>query len=410
MPVNIGSLIANGGSSQPAGMSGGWGDWLPLLVEAGTSLAGGWLSGQGDVASANANADAAQQVVDLQRGIYNDTRNLARPGYMTGGAATNALANIYGIAPQNYEAAYSSGGGTSSGGSNAQGLATNWGAGQPVAGHSGGGGANALTGAIGAGIGNVFGGPIGGAVGGALGGLIRNGGDNWKTIATMAPEGYDYDAYFATDPGLAKEWAKADVRSLFNNNRNAYLYWQSQGMGGKFAPNGMLKPLSGYEVGANGIPVASAPAASTTNSGTASGANALADPMKAFEATPYYDIAVKGFRGVDTPEVNSAYARGGKVLSGAQSIALDERGKNRLGGAFGDYTNGLRSLAGMNQTASQQAGNAATNYGANAGNAITNAGQAKGNALASGYAGLNQGVSGALGALQNYGKNNWGWA
>lgn len=407
MPVDIGSLIANGGANTAS--SGGWGDWLPLLVEAGTSLAGGWLSSQGNVASANANADAAQQVIDLQRGIYNDQRNLARPGYMTGGAATNALANIYGIAPQNYEAAYS-GGGAALGGSNAQGLATNWGAGQPVAGHSGGGGSNALAGAIGAGVGNAFGGPIGGAIGGALGGLIRNGGDNWKTIATMAPEGYDYDAYFATDPGLAKEWSKADVRSLFNGNRNAYLYWQSQGMGGKFAPNGMLKPLDGYEIGANGLPTASAPAASTTNSGTPSGSNALADPMKAFEATPYYDMAVKGFRGVDTPEVNAAYSRGGKVLSGAQSIALDERGKNRLGGAFNDYTNGLRSLAGMNQTASTQIGSAATNYGSAAGGAITNGGIAKGNALASGYAGLNQGVSGALNALTKYGQNNWGWA
>lgn len=41
---------------------------------------------------------------------------------------------------------------------------------------------------------------------------------------------------------------------------------------------------------------------------------------------------------------------------------------------------------------------------------MTNAGQAKGNALASGYAGLTQGVSGALGALNTFGKTNWGWS
>ena len=396
MAVNIGSLIANGGSSVPTGTSGGWGDWLPLLVDAGTSLAGGWLAGQGGVASANANADASQQVVDLQRGIYSDQRALARPGYMTGGAATNALANIYGIAPQDYEAAYS--GGMSSGGmSDEMGYATNWGAGQPVAGHTGGGGNNALASAAGS-VGGSFFGPVGSAVGGALGGLFRNGGDNWKTLATSAPKGYDYDAYFNSDGGLASEWAKADVRSLFNGNRDAFLWWKAQGSGGKFAPVELAK-----------LPSAQTTAPTTGAGGATGGANALANPMKAFEATPYYDMAVKGFRGVDTPDVSAAYAKGGKVLSGAQSIALDERGKNRLGGAFNDYTNGLRSLADQNQIASSQVSGAAGDYGIKTGSAMSNVGQAKGNALASGYAGLNQGVSGALGALNTFGKSNWGW-
>ena len=396
MPVDIGSLIANGGSS--AASSGGWGDWLPLLVDAGSSLAGGWLSGQGGTASANANADAAQQVVDLQRGIYNDQRALYGPGYKTGGAATNALASIYGLPTQDYEAAYSSGGSNSAGMSDEQGYATNWGAGQPVAGHSGGGGSNALASGIGAGIGNVFGGSIGGAVGGALGGLFRNGGDNWKTLATSAPKGYDYDAYYNSDGGLASEWAKADVRSLFNGNRDAFLYWKAQGSGGKFAPVELTK-----------LPTAQ-PTTPATGTAPTTGAptNALS-PMGAFQSTPFYDMAVKGFRGVDTPEVNAAYAKGGKVLSGAQSIALDERGKNRLGGAFGQYTAGLSDLAGLNSTASNQAGTAATNYGTSTGRAIVDGGTAKGNALASGYAGLTQGVNGALGALNTFGQQKWGW-
>ena len=402
MPVDIGSLIANGGSS--AASSGGWGDWLPLLVDAGSSLAGGWLSGQGGVESANANADAAQQVVDLQRGIYSDQRALARPGYMTGGAATNALANIYGIGPQNYEAAFSNGG-MSSGGTNAQGLATNWGAGQPVAGHTGGGGPNALAAATGSAAGSFFG-PVGTAVGGALGGLIRSGGDNWQTKQTIAPEGYDYDKFWNDNPDLQVSkngWPKADVQALFGGNRNAYLDWFQ-----KQSPDRKIPLLAGYEVGANGVPVLST-AAPAAGGGATSGANALASPMKAFEATPYYDMAVKGFRGVDTPDVNAAYAKGGKVLSGAQSIALDERGKNRLGGAFGQYTAGLSDLAGLNSTASNQAGTAATNYGTSTGRAIVDGGTAKGNALASGYAGLTQGVSGALGALNTFGQQKWNW-
>ena len=293
---------------------------------------------------------------------------------MTGGAATNALANIYGIGPQNYEAAFSNGG-MSSGGTNAQGLATNWGAGQPVAGHTGGGGPNALAAAAGSAAGSFFG-PVGTAVGGALGGLIRGDGDNWQTKQTIAPEGYDYDKFWNDNPDLQVSkngWPKADVQALFGGNRNAYLDWFQ-----KQSPDRKIPLLAGYEVGANGVPVLST-AAPAAGGGATSGANALASPMKAFEATPYYDMAVKGFRGVDTPDVNAAYAKGGKVLSGAQSIALDERGKNRLGGAFGQYTAGLSDLADLNSTASNQAGTAATNYGTSTGRAIVDGGTAKGN-------------------------------
>jgi hypothetical protein len=40
-----------------------------------------------------------------------DQRGLAAPGYMTGGAASNKLAALFGIAPQDYQAAYGGGGG-----------------------------------------------------------------------------------------------------------------------------------------------------------------------------------------------------------------------------------------------------------------------------------------------------------
>lgn len=398
MPVDIGSTIANGlKGATPAVSSGGWGDVLEWLVPAGASLAGGWLSGQAGEAAANADRDAAQANVQLSRDVYNDQRSLARPGYMTGGAATNMLGAQFGIAPQDYNAAYSGGGAAGGGMSDGSMALPNFGAGQPVRGHSGGGGGNALTAGLGSAAGTFFGGPIGGAIGGALGGLIRGGGDNWTTIATQAPAGYDYDAYFATDPGLAKEWGKADVRSLFGGNRDAYLNWHANGGGGAWAKNELPK-LASAQPSTGGA----------TTGGT--GANALADPMAGFMSSPYGKIATSGFRGVDTPEINGAYARGGKVLSGAQSIALDERGKARLGGAYNDYTNGLRSLAGLGQTASSQASSAAGTYGANAGNANTAAGQAKGNALSSAYGGIAQGISGALGGLQDYGRKQWGWA
>lgn len=337
-----------------------------LIIPAAASLIGGYLSGKGDEAAADAERDAANANVNLQRQIYQDQRGLARPGYMTGGAATNLLAAQFGIAPQDYTAAYN---GLNTGPMGYGDL----GAGQPVAGHTGGGGPNGL-----------------------IGGLIRNGGDNWTTIATQAPAGFDYNAYMQA-PDLAAEWAKPDVQALFGGNRDAYANWHYNQYGRN--EGRQLNPIAQSQ----------SPQPIGDLSPAGGSANGLVDPMAGFMASPYGKIATSGFRGVDVPEVNSAFARGGKLLSGAQSIALDERGKARLGGAYTDYTNGLRSLAGLNQTASSQVSGAAGQYGVNAGNATMAAGAAKGDALRSGYNGLSQGLSGALGTVMDFGKQNWGW-
>lgn len=292
-----------------------------LVVPALASLAGGWLAGEGDRKAGEAQADAANQNVALQRDVYADQRRLARPGYVTGGAAANALAAISGIAPQDYEAAYDSSG--------PDGL-----------------------------------------------------GDD--------PYAWDpYRAYLEQNPLLLQEYMGNKKAQKFYKTPTDYVKKHLE-----LHPDQRLPTR---------------PTAQPTTSTSATGANALANPMAAFEASPYAKIATSGFRGVDVPAINGAFARGGKVLSGAQSIALDERGKARLGGAYTDYTNGLRSLAGMNQTASNQAGAAASSYGVNAGNAMTNVGNAKANALSSAYKGLGQGVSGALGAVSEYGQKNWSW-
>jgi len=361
-----------------------------LILPAVASLAGGYLSGQGAKAGGDATANAAKDATELQRQIYYDQRGLAKPAYLTGGAAANKLAAIYGIAPQNYNQAFMGGNnyGLSTTGNM---LSANLGAGQPVAGHSGGGGNYGLE-------------------GGLIGGLIRKGGDNWQTVATQAPAGYDYEAYMKS-PGLEAEWAKPDVQALFNGNRDAYAYWHANGgvLNGKpsWAANmEYLKEVTSknpnFASDQSTMPVGG------TQQEAMTGGNKLLSPMEEFTASPYGQMAISGFRGVDTPEINGAFARGGKLLSGAQSKALDERGKARMGGAFNDYTNGLRAMAGMNQTASSQIGSAAGQYGANAGNNMILAGQAKGNALAGAYQGYANGISGALGAVNDYGKsNNW---
>jgi hypothetical protein len=82
-----------------------------LVIGAVASLAGGALSGAGGQAAAKAQQQAANQTTALQKNIYMDQRGLASPGYMTGGAASNKLAALFGIAPQDYQAAYGGGGG-----------------------------------------------------------------------------------------------------------------------------------------------------------------------------------------------------------------------------------------------------------------------------------------------------------
>lgn len=140
MPVDIGSAVASAmrGGGKTSTSTGGWTDIIPLILDVGGSLAGGYLSGKGGEAAAKAQGDAAQQVADLQRQVYYDTRSLARPGYMTGGAATNLLGAQFGIAPQDYTAAYAGGGGGSGTASDGSPLLPGLGAGLAVNGHSGG--------------------------------------------------------------------------------------------------------------------------------------------------------------------------------------------------------------------------------------------------------------------------------
>ena len=74
------------------------------------SVASAAIGGVGASSAANAQKDSANASTALQKQVYLDQRGLAAPGYMTGGAATNKLAALFGIAPQDYQAAYSGGG------------------------------------------------------------------------------------------------------------------------------------------------------------------------------------------------------------------------------------------------------------------------------------------------------------
>lgn len=80
----------------------GWWD-IPLKIVG--SIAGGVMDNNAANKAADAQRKGQQDQINLAKDIYRDQRNLAIPGYMTGGAATNKLGAMFGIAPQNYQRA-----------------------------------------------------------------------------------------------------------------------------------------------------------------------------------------------------------------------------------------------------------------------------------------------------------------
>ena len=359
-----------------------------VIIPAIASLAGGYLSGQGAQKAGEAQASAANASAALQKDIYYDQRGLARPGYLTGGSAANKLAAMYGIAPQDYAAAY--GGGGYSGGGQSSGMLPNYGAGQAVQGHSGGGGSNALAAAAGAIAGSFLPIPGGAQIGAALGGLIRNGGDDWKTVATQAPGGFDYNAYMQ-QPDLASEWAKPDIKALFGGNQDAYANWHYNQFG-----KGEGRTLNSMTDTKGTMP--------TGGADQVGGGQAYADPMAEFLGSMENRLATEA-SDIDFGKIKGQLGASGKSISGAAEGRYAKTLAGNRMGAFGDYKNSLRSLAGMGTDAGSQVSSAAGQYGVNAGNTMMAAGQARGNALAGKYAGYAQGLSGASGVAADYFKS-----
>lgn len=354
-----------------------------LIIPALASLAGGYLAGEGSRKSGKAQEDAANQTTALQKQIYMDQRGLAAPGYMTGGAASNKLAALFGIAPQNYQAAY--GGGFSGGGmSDGSQMLPNLGAGQKVAGHTGGGGNNAAAGYI-----------LGGLPYAALGSMIRNGGDNWKTVATQAPGGFDYGTYMQ-QPDLQAEWAKPDIKALFGGNQDAYANWHYNQFGKNEGRT--LAPTADK----TNMPVGGA---DQMQGGAMGGPS---NPLAEFYDSPYAKLATT-ISNDQFDQIKGNLGAAGKSISGAAEGRYAKTLAGNTYGAFGDYTNQLSNLAGMGQTSSQLAATAAGNYGVNAGNAMMKAGDARANALSSAYKSYGTGISDALGNVVDYGNKNKWW-
>lgn len=298
-----------------------------IIIPAVASLVGGAMSGEGSRKAGKAQEDAANQTTALQRQIYADQRGLAAPGYMTGGAASNKLAALFGIAPQDYQAAYGGGGG----------------------------------------------------------GAVNGQSDQWSSYLASNPDVMDY---WKSNAKLREMYPNAnDFASYHYANFGQQEGRQLPGMGGEKTtqPIGGAQQMQG---GAMGTP---------------------SNPLAEFYDSPYAKLATT-ISNDQFDQIKGNLGAAGKSISGAAEGRYAKTLAGNTYGAFGDYTNRLADMAGMNQTSSQLASNAAGNYGVNAGNAMMKAGDARANALSSAYKGYGTGISDALGNVVDYGNKNKWWS
>jgi hypothetical protein len=113
---------------------------------------------------------------------------------------------------------------------------------------------------------------------------------------------------------------------------------------------------------------------------------------KAFQGTPGYQFRLdEGYKALD----RSAASRG-MLRSGAQMKAISDYGQNTASSEFQNYTNALRSLAGLGQTTQQGQAGIGANTGANIGASMMAGGNARASAYTGGAQAINQGVGNAL--------------
>lgn len=191
-----------------------------------------------------------------------------------------------------------------------------------------------------------------------------------------------WSAYIRQNPDVAAEWSRLQTQSKnpFSSEQEYAQYHYNT-----FGKNeGRQLPTVDY----------GAQTAAGTGTG---GATTATNPLDAFWASPYGELATKGFLGVDAPGVAGAFGAGGKSVSGAATKALYDRGQARAEGAYTNYLNGIQSLAGMSPTG--QLVSSSQNYTNGATTAIGNAGAAKANALNGAYSGWGNGINGAINSL-----------
>jgi hypothetical protein len=388
--------------SGAAPSSGGGFDW-GTAINIGAQVLGPTLQAVVGNQGANRQADAItganQAAIGLQRDIYQDQVARSEPWRQSGLNALNFMNQWNGMPTVSDGGARSVGGGGAS--SNGSPLLPNYGAGQAVQGRSGGGGPSAVAAGLGTAAGTFFGGPIGGAIGGALGGMIRNGGDNWTTLATQAPGGFDYAAYMQ-QPDVAAEWSKPDIKALFGGNQDAYANWHYDKFG-----KGEGRTLNPLQDTKTTQPVSGG----GQQAGGASGGQS--DLWSTIRNNPLYVAAQDGFLGVngqggDVSQIKGAFANNGQLLSGSTLKALQDRSVSRSYGALSDIYGNAAGMAGVGASTAQGQNANAGQFGQSAANLTSASGQAAGQAAATKNANWGAAGQSAISGIYDYSKGK-GW-
>lgn len=308
----------------------------PFTMALLASVAGSAISGGFGYAGAQAQGNAAANAANTNWQIYQDQARRNEPWRQSGINALNFQNQWLGLSPVSGKPEFT---GTYN--------ASDWGAGAPVNGHS-------------------------------------NAKDQWTTLGTGAPDNFDYEAYWNDNPDFATAqngWNKADNQALFDGNRDAYLWWHYNNYGKNEGRT--LKEKT---------PTDPAPADEAV--AAASQPKSVWDTI---QANPLWTGATKGFLGVDVPEINGAFATGGKLMSGAKEKALQDRSTARSYNALTDIYNQYGAMSGTGFNATQATNQAASAAGAN----NMNAQLARGNALASGYGAIGNAVGNGLSSAAN---------
>lgn len=335
--------------------------WMPLIQAAGSAVAANQAN-QGAQAAADATTGANKDAINLQRDIYKDQVNRSEPWRQTGLAALN-FQNLWTGLPQVSDM-------PQSGSANGFGWSPSAGVSPTQPKYEGMySPSEQLTGRHPSLYRGIMNGDLSGALD-PLGLISQPKGDNWTSLWEQAPEGMDYQGYYAANPDVAAEWQKPDVQKLFKGDADSYANWHYNKFGK--GEGRTINPIGNTQ---SNMPVGGAQAEGT---GATGGASTTPDLWSTIKNNPLYVAATQGFLGIDKPQVEGAFSTAGQTLSGAKEKALFDRGTARSYSALGDIWNQYAGLSGSGQTAVTQQNNNAGQFGTNAGNIIMQNGQVAG--------------------------------
>lgn len=302
-----------------------------FIIPAIASLAGGYLSGQGDRQAANIAADSADRAAQIQREMYRDAVGRAEPWRIGGINALDARLALYGLR----------GSGGSSGNINPFGAVT-----------------------------DSTGNPYGQS-------------DVWS-------------AYLRQNPDVANYWAgNAKLRQLYPNVNDFAAYHYSN-----------FGQREGRVLPSLGAP------ARQTDGGAAPPASENANPLDAYQAflNSAQNRAASEVNDVDFAKIKGQLGAAGKSISGpGEARYASTLARNRFN-ALQAYDAGLAGISGTGFDATSNINALGQTTAANVGTATQNAGNARAGGYADQWAGIGRGISGAVDALSEYGKKNWGWS